>query len=75
MPQPDHRTENLLPREPIDVLVDPLKRFLPIAASSGVVLLIATTVALLLANLPAAEWHLNLWKTRLAAGLGSFQMG
>ena len=74
MAQPHQKTENLLPREPIDVLVDPLRRFLHIAAASGVVLLVATTVALVLANLPTAEWYLKLWKTRLAIGLGSFQM-
>jgi len=74
MAQPHQKTENLLPREPIDVLVDPLRRFLHIAAASGVVLLVATTVALVLANLPTAEWYLELWKTRLTIGLGSFQM-
>ena len=74
MAQSHQKTENLLPREPIDVLVDPLRRFLHIAAASGVVLLVATTVALVLANLPTAEWYLKLWKTRLTIGLGSFQM-
>jgi len=72
--QAHHSTEDLLPRTPIDSLVDPLKRFLHIEAASGVVLLVATTVALLLANLPTAEGFLGLWKTKLTIGLGSFQM-
>jgi NhaA family Na+:H+ antiporter len=66
--------ENLLPREPIDTIVDPLKRFLHIEAASGVVLLIATGTALALANLPTAEGFLSIWKTHFTIGLGSFQM-
>jgi NhaA family Na+:H+ antiporter len=70
----DHDTEDLLPREPIDTLVDPLRQFLHIEAASGIVLLMATAVALTLANLPTAEWYLGLWKTRLTIGLGGFRM-
>ena len=69
-----HNEEDLLPREPIDRLVDPLKRFLHIEAASGVVLLIATTVALVCANLPTAEGYQALWKIRLSIGVGDFQM-
>ena len=74
MAQAHHSTEDLLPREPIDSLVDPLKRFLHIEAASGVILLVATVVALVLANLATAEGCLGIWKTRLSCGLGSFQM-
>jgi NhaA family Na+:H+ antiporter len=70
----DHDNEDLLPREPIDTLVDPLRQFLHIEAASGIVLLMATAVALTLANLPTAEWYLGLWKTRLTIGLGGFRM-
>ena len=34
-----------LPREPIDSIVDPLKRFLHIESTSGIVLLVATITA------------------------------
>lgn len=74
MAQAHHSTEDLLPKEPIDSIVDPLKRFLHIEAASGVVLLMATVVALTLANLPTAETFLGIWKTRLSFGLGGFQM-
>ena len=74
MAQAHHSTEDLLPREPIDSLVDPLKRFLHIEAASGVILLMATVVALTLANLPTAEGFLGIWKTKLMIGLGSFRM-
>ena len=74
MAQAHHSTEDLLPKDPIDSLVDPLKRFLHIEAASGVVLLAATVVALTLANLPTAEGFLGIWKTKLMIGLGSFRM-
>ena len=51
-----------LPIEPIDSIVDPLKRFLHIESTSGIVLLVATILALLLANSPVAEDFLALWK-------------
>jgi NhaA family Na+:H+ antiporter len=69
-----HNEKDLLPREPIDRFVDPLKRFLHIEAASGVILLLATTVALAFANLPTADWYQGLWKTHLSIGLGTFQM-
>jgi NhaA family Na+:H+ antiporter len=74
MAQAHHSSEDLLPKDPIDSLVDPLKRFLHIEAASGVVLLAATVVALTLANLPTAEGFLGIWKTKLTIGLGSFRM-
>jgi NhaA family Na+:H+ antiporter len=69
-----HTEDDMLPREPIDRFVDPLKRFLHIEAASGVILLVATTVALVFANLPTADGYQELWKTHLSIGVGSFQM-
>lgn len=63
-----------LPTEPIDTVVDPLKRFLHIESASGVILLGATVVALALANSPLAEQFLGIWKTRFVLGLGAFRM-
>ena len=48
----------------------PLERFLRIEAASGVVLLLATAVALVWANSPWAESYTHLWHTPLAFGLG-----
>lgn len=63
-----------LPREPIDAIVDPLKRFLHIEATSGIVLLVATLTALILANSALAERYLAFWKIPLGFRIGSFQM-
>lgn len=49
-----------------------LERFLHIEAVSGVVLLVATTAALIWANSPSAHRYHALWHTPLSIGLGSF---
>jgi len=59
-----------LPREPIDLLIDPLKRFLHVEAASGVVLLAATAAALLLANSPLRDAYEAFWETKLGWRLG-----
>jgi len=41
-----------LPQDPVDVLVTPLKRFLHIESASGVLLILTTLSALILANSP-----------------------
>ena len=62
------------PREPIDEVIDPLKRFLHIEASSGIVLIVVTLAALILANSPLSERFLALWKAPVGFRIGSFQM-
>jgi NhaA family Na+:H+ antiporter len=63
-----------LPKDPIDTVVDPLKRFLHIEATSGIVLLVVTLTALILANSPLAKPFLAFWKIPLGFRIGSFQM-
>jgi NhaA family Na+:H+ antiporter len=63
-----------LPSEPVDAVVDPLKRFLHIEATSGIVLLVVTLTALIFANSPLAEHFLAFWKIPLGFRIGSFQM-
>jgi NhaA family Na+:H+ antiporter len=62
------------PRDPIDELIDPLKRFMHIEASSGIVLVGVTLTALVLANSPFSERFLAFWKTPVGFRIGSFQM-
>jgi NhaA family Na+:H+ antiporter len=59
-----------LPREPIDAVAGPLVRFMNVQASSGVVLLAATIVALALANSPLAEQFAHFWETPVSLGWG-----
>jgi NhaA family Na+:H+ antiporter len=66
--------ENLLPREPIHRLVDPVGRFLHVEAASGVLLLICTAIALILANSAAADWYQAIWKTPVGFSWGGFDM-
>lgn len=63
-----------LPTEPVDRFAAPLSRFLHVEAAGGVVLLFATLVALGLANSPAADGFLSIWKTKVGFSLGGFSM-
>jgi Na+:H+ antiporter, NhaA family len=49
-----------------------LDRFLHVEAASGILLLVATAVALLWANSPWADSYTNLWHTQLGLRVGSF---
>jgi Na+:H+ antiporter, NhaA family len=66
--------EARLPREPIDQILDPVSRFLHIQAASGVVLLLFTLAALVLANSPWSEQFLAFWKTPLGFSIGSYEV-
>lgn len=50
----------------------PLDRFLQIQAASGILLLVAAAVALILANSPWADWYRALWQTQVGVRAGSF---
>lgn len=52
----------------------PLTRFLRVEASSGIVLLACTAMALALANSPRAEWFSSLWKTPVSLSMGGFTL-
>jgi NhaA family Na+:H+ antiporter len=51
-------------------MVRPLERFMHIEASSGVLLLVAAGVALILANSPLAHYYHDLWHLPLSIGAG-----
>jgi NhaA family Na+:H+ antiporter len=64
----------LLPREPVDRLLEPFARFLRVGAAGGAVLLAAAAVSLIAANSPAAHaWH-ALWSTELSLQLGELRL-
>jgi len=62
-----------LPDEPIHKLVGPLERFMHVEASSGIVLLAATVVALASANMSWGEGLVAFWQTKVSIGFGSFE--
>lgn len=67
-------TEPHLPAQPIDRLVDPLARFLRVEAASGVVLLLFTIAALILANSEVSERFFSFWKASAGFSIGSFDL-
>ena len=61
MAKPNRTPSPHLPVTPVRRWTRPLSRFLEIESASGVVLLVCTVVALVLANSPAADaYHLSL---------------
>lgn len=63
-----------LPDAPIQRLVDPFARFMQIEASSGILLLACTVVALVLSNSRWAEAVDMFWTTPLGFFAGNFQL-
>ena len=66
--------DDLRPREPIHLLTEQVQRFLHVEAASGVLLLICAAVAIILANSPAGDWYVNIWKTKVGFAFGGFSM-
>jgi NhaA family Na+:H+ antiporter len=65
---------DLLPREPIHAIMEPIRRFLHIEATSGIVLVAATLIALIAANSPAGTGFLAFWQTPVGLRFGSAQL-
>ncbi|GIW79898.1 MAG: Na(+)/H(+) antiporter NhaA [Gemmatales bacterium] len=63
-----------LPREPIRLVVDPFLRFLHFETASGIVLIVATLAALVLANSAVADAFAAFWKTPIGIQVGAFRM-
>ena len=63
----------ILPERPIDRVLDPLIHFMHIEAMGGIVLIVATAVALLLANSSASGAFVALWKIPVGIQFGTFQ--
>jgi NhaA family Na+:H+ antiporter len=63
-----------LPQQPIRRLTAPFERFMHVEAASGIVLLAATIVALVLANSAWSGGFLGFWKTEIGFTIGSFDM-
>jgi NhaA family Na+:H+ antiporter len=65
---------DLLPQEPIQTLIDPIRRFLHIEATSGVLLVAASLAALIAANSSLGESFLAFWQTPVGLRFGSLQL-
>ena len=63
-----------VPSEPIDKVIDPLKRFLHVESASGIVLLASAAAALILANSPFAEGFLSFWAMKAGFTIATFSL-
>ncbi len=68
-----HAQQVPLPIQPIDRLLRPVARILHIEATSGVVLLLCTVVALVAANSPFADAYAAFWHQHVHIQFGGFQ--
>ena len=73
-PGADDPEDSGLPRAPIDLVIEPLARFMHVEAASGGVLVFATAAALALANSPLADDFLGIWKTQFGFAFGDFSV-
>jgi NhaA family Na+:H+ antiporter len=68
-------THNAPPEDPIDRVIAPIARFLHVEAAGGAVLLVATAIALTLANSSTfGESYLAIWSTPVEFGFGTFKL-
>ncbi len=76
-PQESHGAEvdgiGPMPEQPIDRFLRPLARFLHIEATSGIVLVLCTAIALIAANSPYADSYLAFWNTKITIGFGALE--
>jgi Na+:H+ antiporter, NhaA family len=61
-------------RPPVERIVRPFQDFANKQSSSGILLIIATAVALIWANSPWGESYVALWHTKLSVGVGDFSI-
>src|SRR5271163_181301 len=57
-------------RAPIEILLDPFTRFAKMEAAGGIMLMVATIVALALANSPLEHIYHDIWDTTFTVGVG-----
>ncbi|BFM11997.1 Na+/H+ antiporter NhaA [Simiduia litorea] len=60
-----------LPEERIDWFVEPIARFVQVETAAGVVLLLFTVIALILANSPLSDVFRNLWHLSVGINIGT----
>jgi NhaA family Na+:H+ antiporter len=63
-----------LPQAPIDRALGPLRRFIAVESASGLLLLLATAIALTIANSPWSGSFAAFWETHLHLGVGPWQI-
>ena len=67
--------ERILPKPPVSRFTRPLARFLQIESAAGLVLLVCTIGALVLANSRWADGYHAFWHTHVVIEIGTFKLG
>jgi len=62
------------PAPPIEKLIHPFKEFTKAEASSGILLIICTVIALIWANTGFQDSYFSLWHTKISAGVEGFNL-
>ena len=62
------------PEPPIEKLIRPFKEFTRAEASSGILLIICTVIALIWANTGLSESYFHLWHTKISIGVENFKL-
>ncbi|RYZ72338.1 MAG: sodium:proton antiporter, partial [Proteobacteria bacterium] len=65
--------KNFRPKLRIDPLLRPIHRFMDVESSGGLILLLATLIALFLANTSLAGWYNSIWETKVAFLVGTYR--
>lgn len=66
--------KNKIARSPTNGLKTVFQEFFRLEASGGIILIVMTLAALILANSPRSEAFFALWETKLTFGFGSWQL-
>jgi NhaA family Na+:H+ antiporter len=69
---PPHAGDRILPAAPVDRVLGPLTRFLHVQSASGIVLVVCTVAALVIANSPWREAYFRLLHLPCTLGVGSW---
>lgn len=64
--------DNVLPKRKIDKVIVPIYRYLQVETTAGIVLIIATAIALLWANLSEISYQ-SFWNTPIGLSFGGFE--
>lgn len=66
--------KKMLPKSPINGITSIFQEFFRLKASGGIILIVMTLAALILANSSQADAFFAIWETKLTVGFGSWQL-
>jgi NhaA family Na+:H+ antiporter len=61
-------------RRPIEQILSPFQKFAHTQTASGILLLVCSAVAIILANSPAAAWWNSVWEAKVTIGYDGYEL-